>query len=132
MSSKIGNGIPLSTFDLKVTLPTDYVHDYGFISAWIDNVQVSTDQYASKVEIGKLGTATFKISTEKSKVNVTIKLSADNSSYDNYITYTVDAKSGVVTNILRHAYPQKMDPGSNDTNTSGSVGTSSQAPDETE
>ena len=115
----IGNGIPLYTFDLNVSLPSDYVSDYGYISAWVDNVRVE-DQFTSMVEITKLRNATFKISTAKPTVNVTIKLSSNNTKYDNYITYTVNSKTGVITNTVKHAYPQKMeqDTGNNVSNNS--------------
>jgi len=124
----IGNGITVYKFNLNVALPSDYVNDHGYISAWIDNIQVNADQYAGKVEISKLKNATFNISTEKPSVQVTIKLSADNVNYHNYITYTVDATTGSITDIYEYAYPQKItdNNGSDDTDddSDGSTNTS--------
>ena len=114
----VGNGIPVYKFNLNVELPTDYINDHGFVSAWIDNAQVSADQYAGKVEISKLKNATFNISTEKTTVDVTIKLSADNISYDDYVTYTVDAVNGDIVRINQHLYPQKATQDDANTNTS--------------
>ena len=103
----VGNGVPVYKFKLNVALPSDYVNDHGFVSAWIDNVQVCADQYANKVEISKLKNVTYNISTEKTMVDVTIKLSADNVNYDSYVTYTVDATTGNISNIFSYDYPQK-------------------------
>ena len=105
----VGNGTPLYKFNLNVVLPQDYVNDHGYISAWIDNSQVSSEQYANKVEISKLKNATFNISTKSATVDVTVKLSANNIQYDSYITYTVDAKTGSVINIIDHPYPKKVE-----------------------
>lgn len=105
----VGNGVPVYKFKLNVALPSDYVNEHGFISAWIDNVQVCADQNAGKVEISKLKNVTYNISTEKTSVVVTIKLSPDNSTtYHDYITYTVDATTGNILSIFSHSYPQKM------------------------
>ncbi|MBQ4131015.1 MAG: Stk1 family PASTA domain-containing Ser/Thr kinase [Clostridia bacterium] len=114
----VGNGIPVYKFTLNVELPTDYVNDHGFVSAWIDNAQVSAEQYTGKVEISKLKNANFIISTEKTEVQVTIKLSADNISYHDYLTYTIDATSGEILNIYQHQYPQKSEQGSDNTSNS--------------
>jgi len=114
----VGNGIPVYKFTLNVELPTDYVNDHGFVSAWIDNAQVSAEQYTGKVEISKLKNANFIISTEKTEVQVTIKLSADNISYHDYLTYTVDATTGEILNIYQHQYPQKSEQGSDNTSNS--------------
>lgn len=103
----VGNGTPLYKFNLNVVLPADYVNDHGYISAWIDNIQVSSEQYANKVEISKLKNATFNISTKNATVDVIIKLSSNNVEYDSYMTYTVDAKTGSVINIVDHPYPKK-------------------------
>ena len=114
----VGNGIPVYKFTLNVELPTDYVNDHGFVSAWIDNAQVSAEQYTGKVEISKLKNANFIISTEKTEVQVTIKLSADNISYHDYLTYTIDATTGEILNIYQHQYPQKSEQGSDNTSNS--------------
>ena len=115
---------------MNVALPSDYVNDHGFISAWIDNAQVSADQYSGKVEISKLKNATFKISTEKAAVQVTIKLSPDNVTYHNYITYTVDATNGSVLNIIEHSYPIKQDNATSTPENSSDTGNLSNGEDE--
>ncbi|MBO5105398.1 MAG: Stk1 family PASTA domain-containing Ser/Thr kinase [Clostridia bacterium] len=126
----VGNGVPVYKFNLNVALPSDYVNDHGFISAWIDNAQVSADQYSGKVEISKLKNATFKISTEKAAVQVTIKLSPDNVTYHNYITYTVDATNGSVLNIVEHSYPIKQDNATSTPENSSDTGNLSNGEDE--
>ena len=106
----IGNGVPVYDFTLGVNLPTDYVSQYGYVSAWINNTQVSADQYSSKIEFSKLGTANFKITTNEQKVIVTIKLSSDNQSYNDYMTYVIDAKeNGKVISQVSHTYPQRVE-----------------------
>ena len=106
----IGNGVPVYDFTLDVNLPTDYVSQYGYVSAWINNTQVSADQYSSKIEFSKLGTANFKITTNEQKVIVTIKLSSDNQSYNDYMTYVIDAKeNGKVISQVSHTYPQRVE-----------------------
>ena len=105
----VGNGVPVYKFPLNVNLPTDYISEYGYISAWIDNKQVSEEQNATKVEFAKVGTAKFEISTSQESVVVNIKLSSDNSSYDDYITYIVNAKTGEILNEFSHPYPQRVE-----------------------
>ncbi len=122
----VGNGVPVYKFNLNVALPTDYVNDHGFVSAWIDNSQVCAEQHTNKVEFSKLKNVTYNISTEKTSVQVTIKLSSDNVNYDPYITYTVDATTGNILNIFSHSYPQKM-PTDNTTSTNGGSGDSTDA-----
>lgn len=104
----VGNGVPVYKFKLSVDLPSDYVNDHGFISAWIDGAQVCADQNAGKVEISKLGKVTYNISTEKTSVEVTIKLSSNNVEYDPYITYTIDATTGRKLNEYEYSYPTKQ------------------------
>ena len=116
----VGNGITLYKFNLNVALPYDYINDHGFISAWIDNAQVSADQYTGKVEISKLKNATFNITTEKQTVQVTIKLSPDNVTYHDYITYTIDATTGNISDLYQHSYPQKIEQGNDGGNTNNS------------
>lgn len=109
----VGNGITVYDFKLTVTLPDDYVSQYGYVSAWVDNKLVGPEP--AKMDIHNSQTTTFDISTEEKTVEVTIKLSPDNREYHDYITYTVDATTGSIRNVYEHNYP-KADNSVSDTN----------------
>ena len=102
----VGNGVTVYNFKLKVPLPSDYVSNYGYVSAWIDNSQVSSEQNKDKIAISKIKNISFDISTEDTTVEVTIKLSPDNAVYHDYITYTVDATTGSIRNTYKYSYPK--------------------------
>ena len=40
---EVGNGITVYRFKLSVYLPDNYVSQYGYVSAWIDNKQVGSE-----------------------------------------------------------------------------------------
>ena len=100
---EVGNGITVYRFKLSVYLPDNYVSQYGYVSAWIDNKQVGSESV--KMDILNSESTNFDITTQKTTVDVTIKLSPDKSTYHNYITYKVDATTGAVIRENSHDYP---------------------------
>ena len=106
----VGSGVTVYKFKLSVSLPDDYVSQYGYVSAWIDNKQVAD---SPKMDISNSKSTSFDISTKKSVVEVTIKLSPDNNSYHNYVTYTIDSTTGSIKSQSSHDYPQSNSQGGN-------------------
>ena len=100
---EVGNGITIYRFKLSVYLPDDYVSQYGYVSAWIDNKQVGSESV--KMDILNSESTNFDISTQKTTVDVIIKLSPDKSAYHDFVTYRVDATTGEVLNQISHNYP---------------------------
>ncbi len=107
---EVGNGITVYRFKLSVYLPDDYVSQYGYVSAWIDNKQVGSESV--KMDILNSESTNFDISTQKTTVEVTIKLSPDKSTYHDFVTYKVDATTGNIIDQVSHDYPVATQSGS--------------------
>lgn len=102
----VGSGVTVYKFKLTVSLPDDYIGQYGTVSAWINNKMV---EESKKMDIRAAADTSFNISTESKVVKVVIKLSSEDSpnEYDDYVTYYVDATTGAIDNdnTIIHAYP---------------------------
>ena len=107
---EVGNGITVYRFKLSVYLPDDYVSQYGYVSAWIDNKQVGSESV--KMDILNSETTNFDITTQKTTVDVTIKFSPDKSTYHDFVTYKVDATTGNIIDQTSHDYPVASQNGS--------------------
>ncbi len=127
----VGNGI--MRFNLEVELPDDYIAQYGYISAWIDGVQVAANPTSIdgkevtttpvKIDFSKSNKVVFSITSNNEKVNVTIKLSQDGVSYHDYYSYyNIDATTGDYdkSDMFRYNYPMAdaNNAGNQDTNDS--------------
>ncbi len=96
--------------DLVIALPDDYVSDTGYVSLWKNN---NKDQFMTsdnKITINGYGNYTFKIKTTEKELQLTVRLSADNSQYDDYMVIEVDTTTGKYDIISYGNYPQKVVP----------------------
>lgn len=117
----VGSGVTVYKFKLTVSLPDDYIGQYGTVSAWINNKMV---EESKKMDIRAAADTSFNISTESKVVKVVVKLSSEDSpnEYDDYVTYYVDATTGTIDNdnTIIHAYPDNTQiiepPTGNDSN----------------
>lgn len=101
----VGTGVMVYKFTISVPLPDNYISQYGTVSAWVDNARVKE---TGKIDIWSSTNTSFNIETSKKSVRVVIKLSHKENSYDDYVTYTVDATTGKIieSQTIIHAYPE--------------------------
>ena len=104
---KVGSGEKTNKFTLKITLPNDYIHQYGTLSYWLNDG--STKGGTSKeVDFWGGNSYSFNITTKKEKLTVLVKLCGKNKdTYDNYLTLEINCKTGQVTKTTKHEYPKK-------------------------